>query len=281
MKPSSPSEPSNKQVRKATRARQREARKVARAQMTLVEHLKELKSRLFKAAIGIALGAIGGWFLFDPAFAAIQQPLLDAAEATGKPITINFGGAATALDMRIKMSFFIGMVVTSPWWILQLWGFINPGLSRTERRYSYGFVGAAVPLFLTGTYLAWWILPHAVDILTAFVPDNATNLQDGQIYLSFVMRLMLAFGLAFISPVVLVAVNFLGFVSAADLLKGWRWGIMIAVIFAAIMTPTGDALTMIWVSIPIIVLFFAAVGVAFLHDRRVSKDLPDFEAELG
>lgn len=249
--------------------------------MTLMGHLHELKSRFFKAGIGIIVCAVGGWFLFDMVFQAIQQPLLDAAIRTGKPITINFAGAATALDMRLKLSLAIGVILSSPWWIFQLWGFITPGLNAKERKYSYGFVGATVPLFLAGAYLAWLVLPRAVDILTDFVPQSATNLQDGQLYLSFVMRLILAFGLAFTLPVVLVGMNFLGFLSGKAMLTGWRWAVMIAFIFSAAMTPTPDALTMIWVALPIIVLFFVATGIAILNDRRVAKNLARFDAELG
>ena len=270
---------SAKDLRKATRARQRDQRKSARSQMTLMSHLHELKRRLFFAAIGIVLGAIIGWFLFNPVYGAIQQPLLDAAIRTGKPITVNFAGAATALDMRLKMSLAIGMIISSPWWIFQLWSFITPGLNTKERRYSYGFMGASIPLFFSGAYLAWWVLPRAVDILTDFVPEGATNLQDGQLYMSFVMRLVIAFGLAFTLPVILVGMNFLGFLSAETMINGWRWAIMIAFIFAAAMTPTPDVLTMLWVALPIIVLFFAAVGVAYIHDHRAKKAMAKLDAE--
>lgn len=276
-----PQERSPKQLRKATRGQQRKQRKAARAQMSLMEHLQELKRRFFLAAIGIVLGAIGGWFLFDLVFAAVQQPLLDAAARTGQPININFGAATSALDMRLKMSFAIGIILTSPWWIFQLWGFITPGLNAKERRYSYGFVGATIPLFLAGSYLAWWVLPRAVEILTDFVPDSATSLQDGQVYLSFVMRLVLAFGLAFTLPVVLVGMNFLGFLSGKSMVAGWRWAVLTGFVFSAAMTPTPDVLTMLLVALPIIVLFFGATGIALLRDRQVAKNLARLDAELG
>ncbi|WP_313279187.1 twin-arginine translocase subunit TatC [Timonella senegalensis] len=272
--------PSPKDIRRATRARRKTERNKARSEMSLLEHFKELKNRLFLAAVGIVMAAIVGWFLFTPVFNSLQQPLLDAAERTNTTISVNFGGVATALDMRIKMAFFIGLFISSPWWIYQLWSFVTPGLSKKERGYTYGFIGAAVPLFLAGALLAWLVLPHAVDILTAFVPEGAANLLAADVYLSFVMKLLIAFGLAFVMPVLLVMLNFLGMLSAKSLLAAWRWAIVVAFTFAAIMTPTPDALTMILVAIPIVVLYFAAVGIAYLHDKREAKRMVELDQEL-
>jgi sec-independent protein translocase protein TatC len=245
--------------------------------MPLLEHLLELRKRFVLIAAGLLVGAIAGWFLYEPLLVMLQRPLQYAADVTGNDVTLNFTGPASALDLRIKAALFLAVFLSCPWWLFQVWAFITPGLNKREKYYAYGFVGASVPLFLGGAYMAWVVIPHAVRILTGFLPDNATNFTDAQMYLDLVMRLLLAFGVAFVSPVLLVGLNFAGLMSAKALLGGWRWAILIAFTFAAIATPTPDALTMILVALPICVLYFAAVGVALLHDRRVEKRLADIE----
>jgi len=239
--------------------------------MPLRAHLVELRHRLFLALLGLLVGAIIGWFLYDPVFDALQQPVADVRNSRGALVTLNFAGLAAALDMQVKVSFFLGVLISSPWWIYQLWAFVTPGLTRRERGYAYGFVAVAVPLFLAGAALAWWALPNAVRLLTDFIPENATGIVDAQTYLSFVMRLVLAFGLAFLLPVLMVGLNFAGVGSAAMWRRSWRWAVLVAFVFAAVMTPTPDALTMLMVALPICGLYFVALGVCELHDRRVNK----------
>jgi len=239
--------------------------------MPLREHLVEIRKRLFLSAIGVVLGAVVGWIVYDPVLQTLQQPLVDAAERREVLTGLNFEGVATAIDMKVKVSLFLGILLSSPWWLFQLFAFITPGLTSKEKRYAFGFIGAAVPLFLGGIALAWVMLPRAVALLNEFVPDGSANLINAQMYLGFVMRLMLAFGIAFLVPVVMVALNTMGVVRAATWLAGWRWAVLISFLFAAIMTPTPDVLTMFTVALPICGLYFVAYGVSVLHDRRVDK----------
>jgi sec-independent protein translocase protein TatC len=239
--------------------------------MPLREHLIEIRKRLFFTAIGLVIGAILGWIIYDRVFEVLQQPLLDAATDRHALIGLNFDGVATAIDMKVKVSLFIGVIVSSPWWLFQLWAFINPGLTSKERRYAFGFLGSALPLFLAGAGLAWFMLPRAVAVLNSFVPEDSSNLIGAQMYLGFVMRLILAFGIAFLVPVVMVALNTMGVVQARTWLNGWRWAVLISFLFAAVMTPTPDVLTMFSVALPICALYFIAVGISFLHDRRAER----------
>ena len=236
----------------------------------LSAHLRELRRRGGWAALGLLVGAVVGWFLYTPVFQALQEPLLDVARARHDVVALNFSGLATAFDMRIKVSLFLALLLSSPWWLFQLWAFVTPGLTRNERRYAFGFLGAAVPLFLGGVALAWWALPNAVRLLTEFTPDGASNLIDVQTYLVFVMRLALAFGVAFLLPVLMTALNFTRLVRGSTWLRGWRWAVLLTFVFAAVMTPTPDAVTMLAVAGPMSALYFLAVGVCLLHDRRLA-----------
>ncbi|QAY71898.1 twin-arginine translocase subunit TatC [Xylanimonas protaetiae] len=239
--------------------------------MPLREHLLELRKRLFLASLGLVVGAVGGWFLYDPLLALLQRPLELAGSEQGKQIALNFTALGSPLDMQVKASLFLAAIVTAPWWLYQLWAFVTPGLTRRERGYAYAFVGASVPLFLGGLTLAWWVLPHAVAMLTEFIPDGINGFFTAQEYLTFVMRLLIAFGLSFVLPVLLVGLNVAGVLRHETLAKGWRWAVLVAFLFAAVMTPTPDAWTMLLVALPICLLYFAALGVAVLHDRRADN----------
>lgn len=235
--------------------------------MPLREHLREFRNRLILASIGIVAGAIAGWFLYPRAFAFLATPIEDAAAASGGDVSINFAGLATALDMQVKMSFVIGIIISSPWWLYQLWAFIAPGLRTREKRYTIGFLGAAIPLFLAGVALSLWVYPHAAEILLGFTPPEGSNYLDAQMFMSFAMRLVLAFGIAFIFPVIMVALSAAGVVRARTWMSGWRWAVFLIFLFTAIMTPTPDAITMILMAIPMVGLYFAAVGVSKLFER--------------
>ncbi len=235
--------------------------------MSLADHLREFRKRLILAAIGIAIGMVAGWFLYTPVFEALQRPVLEAAERDDALVTVNFAGVATALDMQIKMSLLIGVIVSAPWWLYQLWAFVAPGLKSTERRYTVGFLAAAIPLFFGGVLFGWWVFPRAITILTGFTPDGAANFLDAQTFMTFAMRLILAFGIAFVFPVVMVALTWTGIVQARTWLRGWRWAVFIIFLAAAILTPTPDAVTMLFMAVPMVALYFAAVGVGLLRER--------------
>ncbi|WP_307865097.1 twin-arginine translocase subunit TatC [Myceligenerans salitolerans] len=251
------------------------SRRAADGRMPLIDHLKELRKRIVLVALGLVVGAVAGWLLYDPLLQALQQPLVAAEEMRGNEMTLNFAGPMAALDLKIKSALFLAVFLTCPWWLYQLWAFITPGLTTKEKRYAYVFVGAAIPLFLGGALMAWFVFPHAIQILSGFLPEEATGFTNAQEYLSLVMRLLIAFGLAFLSPVVLTGLNLTGVLPAASMAKGWRWAVLVAFTFAAVMTPTPDPWTMILVALPICLLYFVALGIAWLHDRRQARKLAE------
>ncbi|MFP5359298.1 MAG: twin-arginine translocase subunit TatC [Actinomycetes bacterium] len=239
--------------------------------MSLAEHLREFRKRLILAAAGIAVGMVVGWYLYTPVFEALQRPILEAAERDGANIEVNFAGIATALDMQLKMSLVLGIVVSAPWWLYQLWAFVAPGLHQRERRYTFAFLGAAIPLFFGGVAFGAWVFPRATSVLTGFTPEGAANYLDAQMFMTFAMRLVLAFGLAFVFPVVMVALTWVGLVPARTWARGWRWAIMLIFVAAAILTPTPDAVTMLFMAGPMVALYFVAVGISRLRERAVAR----------
>jgi sec-independent protein translocase protein TatC len=161
-----------------------------------------------------------------------------------------------------------GILLSSPVWIYQVWAFITPALHRKEKRTAVFFALIATPLFLTGSTLAYLILPNAVSILLGFTPDNLDNLVRFDEYLDFVLRLILIFGLAFILPLFLVALNLLGIISGKTILRPWRVAVFSCFLFTAAFTPTPDPITMTLLAIPLCLIYFLSGLFALLVDRR-------------
>src|SRR6478609_9417588 len=236
--------------------------------MALLDHLKELRNRLFKAAIAVVLGTVVGFLVYQPMLAALIKPIRDLNEHEGRQATLNFDGVASSFDLMIQVSVFLGLIIASPVWLYQLWAFIVPGLHKKERRLALSFVAAAVPLFLGGVLLAWLVLPNAVRVLTDFTPSGGSNFISAQVYLSFVLRLLLAFGIAFLLPVVLFGLNLAGLIKGRQLVKSWRITVFLVCLFSAMAAPGADAMSMFYLAVPMLVLFFAAIGLCLLNDRR-------------
>jgi sec-independent protein translocase protein TatC len=250
--------------------------------MSLWEHLKELKNRLIKSAIGVVIGGIGGWILYDPLLKALAEPVNRISEETGGLAAINFGTIASPFDFKLQMSLLIGAVISSPIWIYQLWAFITPGLTSKERRYTLGYMAAAIPLFLAGIWVGWLVVPQVVHALTQFTPAGSSSVIDARTYIEFVTRMVLMLGLAFLVPVVLVGVNMAGIVSGRTILKAWRITVFLVFVLAAIAAPGADAISMFMLAGPLLALFFAAIGICIMNDkrreRRQAKQVEETEA---
>jgi sec-independent protein translocase protein TatC len=244
--------------------------------MSLGDHLRELRRRLVVAAVAIAAGSVLGWVEYDRLFEAMMAPMRKIAAEHQGLVNINFGGITQPFTVQLQVAIFIGVIVASPVWLFQVWGFIVPGLTKRERRTTVAFIGAAVPLFLLGCFFGSVTVSRAVEVLLGFTPKGAANLPDAALYLTFVTRFILAFGLAFLLPVFLVGLNVAHILPARVMLKGWRIAVMLIFVFAAMMTPTPDAWTMLVLALPMVGLFYAAVGVSTLLDRRRERREPEW-----
>jgi sec-independent protein translocase protein TatC len=242
--------------------------------MPLREHLRELRSRFIKSAIAVMVGAVVGWFLYDPIIVELKAPLVQVAKERGVLVDINYGDVASPFNLKLKISALLGVALASPVWLHQLWAFIVPGLTRREKRYALGFVAAAVPLFAAGLGLAWLVLPNAIVFFAEFVPAKSTQLIDADRYLTFVTQIFLAFGIAFVVPLLLVALNMVGVLSGMALARSWRIAVFLTFLFAAIASPSPDAGSMLALAFPMTGLYLVAVGICLLGDRRRRKKDP-------
>lgn len=241
--------------------------------MALGEHFREFRNRLYKAAIATLICAIGGFFLYQPFMQAIGQPLEIVREMTGRSVALNYTTVTSPFDQLIRVSLYIGLVIASPVWLYQLWAFITPALYKKEKRYALGFLFSAAPMFFFGIWLAWICLPTAVRTLMMFAPEGSGNLVDAQIYLSFVLKFMLVFGIAFVLPVVLVGLNFAGLISGKTIQKSWRWVVVLVAFLAAMAAPGSDVLTMFYLMAPLLLFFFIAILICLWNDKRRAKKL--------
>lgn len=239
--------------------------------MPLTEHLRELRSRLVKSGIAIAIGMVIGWIYYPQLFAWLSAPFqgaVDAARAEGRDVTLALTGVADPFVMQMQLAAVAGLILSSPIWLYQLWRFVTPGLHKHERRWAIGFVAVAVPLFLAGVLLAYKVMPLGLEVLLGFTPNNVENIVSVDRYLSFFLRTVLVFGVGFLIPLLIVLLNFAGVLTGKRLLSWWRWIIVIVMLFAAVATPTGDPINLALLAGPILVLVFIAVGISLLNDRR-------------
>jgi sec-independent protein translocase protein TatC len=212
---------------------------------------------------------------------ALRAPITQLAAAQNRVAELNYDNITGAFDLKMEIAFTIGLVISSPVWLYQIWAFFVPALSRKELRYGLGFFLTAVPLFFAGCAAGWFVVPHIVQLLTSFAPSQDTAIIQAKVYFDFVLKLVVAIGVAFVLPVFIVLLNFVGILSAQSIVKSWRVALLVIVLFTAIATPSADVVSMFLLAIPMVLLYFAAAGVAWLHDRRAAKAAVQLDAELA
>ena len=243
--------------------------------MPLVEHLRELRNRLAKSVVVVVLVMIVAAFYSEQLMQFLAEPVPkceDLANSDGGNCAIvSFNTLTSPFTTTIKVSLMAGLVASSPVWLYQLWAFVAPGLHKHEKKYTYAFVSAAVPLFAGGAYLAYVILPVSVKVLLSLTPGGSANILSLDEVLDFTIRMVLIFGLAFELPLLLIMLNMVGIVSGRRMAGWWRGVVMGVFVFGAVATPTTDPVGMIALSGPIILLYFAAVAFSLLNDKRRAR----------
>lgn len=237
-------------------------RKPDAATMTVVEHLSELRNRIFFSLVAVALGAVACFVLFEPIIALMIRPYEDA---TGKSLV--FTQPLEAFLTRLKVAAYGGLVLASPVVFWHLWRFITPGLYAKEKRYAVPFVTCSAVLFVGGTVVAVLTFPKALNFLLGVGGENLEPLLTAGSYLSLVFLMLLSFGLAFEFPI-LVTFLLLARVLNTPQLRRWRrYAFLVIVIVAAIITPSQDPITLFALALPMYVLYEGAILVGRLMRR--------------
>lgn len=247
-----------------------------------MEHIRELRNRLLKAMAGVFAGAIVGWIFYDPIWKVLQHPYCKIPQSNrlNGQCALTTTGILDPFVLRIKICVIIGLVLASPIWLYQLWAFIAPGLYHRERRWTYVFMGGAIPLFAMGAFLAYETLDKGLGILLGFTPDHVVPLVTITSYLSYAVAMLLIFGATFELPLFVVVLNLAGVLTHARIRK-WRRTLVFGIfVFAAVATPSQDPFTMLALALPTVVLFEVAELIAYVHDRRKARR-PDLYGDLS
>ncbi|KGH48580.1 preprotein translocase subunit TatC [Modestobacter caceresii] len=247
--------------------------------MSLIGHLRELRNRIGIALFFVLIGtAVAFWWYEQGLGQFIRAPYCGLASDTrGLPsqpdgdcdlLVIDVLGGAL---IRLKISFIVGVVLSSPFWLYQVWAFLTPGLKKSEKRYGVAFVAASSSLFALGAALAYIALSKGLELLIGLAGDGVTVALTAQEYIGFVISLLVAFGVSFELPLIAMVLNLIGVLSYETLSKSRRWIYFLTIVFAAFITPTQDPFTMLLMAAPMCVLFEIAIQIARFVDKRRAK----------
>ena len=224
------------------------------SRMSLMNHLVELRSRLIKSVVAVAVGSVVGFIFYRDILAVLAKPY---EGATDQPLA--FFQPTEPFSLALRIALFGGFIIASPIIMYQVWRFIGPALTKRELRYVYPLSAVMALLFMSGIALGYYTLPLALRVLFSFADDLLQETVGVNFYFSFAMRFLLAFGLAFQFPVFLFAAAALGLVTSRALREQRRWAVVFVVVAAALMTPGGDPVTLLMLSTPMYLLYEASI----------------------
>ncbi len=253
------------------------------ASMPLVEHLFELRRRLQISLLAVGITLILAFIFFTPIFDFLGRPychLPPSRRQGAQACTLFARGVVDPFKVRLHVALLVGLIGAAPVWLYQLWAFITPGLHRHERRWALTFVSASLVMFGIGALLAYEILPTTLNALLGFAGNHVTTLLEATAYLSFVQGMVLVFGVGFEMPLLLVLLNAADVVRGRTLLGWWRGVVFGITIFAGAAAPSPDVFTMLALAVPLVGLFFLAVGIAVVNDRRRDRRRAQQDAAL-
>ena len=240
--------------------------------MSLIDHLIELRTRLVRACYAIAIGAVVAWFLYQPILNLLVGPLVKLA-----PEGANLQSTLVTLDplepfaVRIKITLYTAVMFAMPVILWQVWRFVSPGLYSNEKRYATWFVACGTALFAMGAAIAFWTVPKALEFLKNIGGPNFTQFYSPEKYLKLITYMMLAFGVGFEFPILLVFLQMAGIVKVAQLRQARRYAIVIIAIVVAVATPSADPISMLALCIPMWIFYELAIVFGRLRERRLAR----------
>lgn len=243
--------------------------------MALGDHLRELRYRIIVSLLAVLVTTSVTLIFYDHIMALALRPIEEAIAAyqATRPdaqVMLSTAGVMGAFVLYFKVAFTAGFIIACPIWLYQLWSFVAPGLLSNEKRVALRFLGSAIPLFLAGVLVGYWITPKGFAVMLQFNPDGVTNINELNDFLSFELRLLLVFGVSFLLPVVLITLNRLGVIKAAQLSRFRAVAIFACFVFAAIATPSADAISMLALSIPMAAMYILSEVICHRHDRKLA-----------
>lgn len=245
----------------------------ADGRMALTDHLRELRARLLRSALVLVVAFFVALFFYDQLFDLVMKPYNQAREILGEEVQSEayVKGATGPLMLQLKLCGIAAIVISSPYWLSQIWGFVVPGLHDNEKKWSRTFAAIAGPLFIIGVLTAYYVLPTGLEVLIGFTPEGMANLVEFGEYFTFFTRMLLVFGIAFEIPLFVIMLNLAGVVSGKALGKYRPWIILGTFVFAAVATPSTDPFSMLFLAAPMLLLFGIAEIIARTVDRARGK----------
>jgi sec-independent protein translocase protein TatC len=251
--------------------------------MTLTEHLGELRVRIIRSALAVTLGAIVIVAFYDQVLAFLTKPYIDLCKSRGSQGSLEFCGFDATVDSsnalfifdpidglstRLRVATYGGLILAMPVVLWQIWRFIVPALHAKEKRYAIPFIATSIFLFLLGGLLAYLTLGKAIEFLISWSGADVGALFQVSKYIRLVGLMVAAFGVGFQFPVLLVFLQLVGILTPQTLIRSWRYALVAIVVVAAVITPSGDPISLLALAVPMTILYFIAYLVGLLFQRR-------------
>ncbi len=239
--------------------------------MTIIDHLRELRQRVIRALLAVVVGTIVMLAMYDPVKNWLTKPYRNLCNE--KP-EFKCDGSLFALGpldgftARLRVCAYGGLVLALPVVLWQIWRFVVPALNKKEKRYAVPFILSSVVLFIAGCSIAYWTLDKALEFLINWSGSEITEAYRITDYIMLVVMMMLAFGVGFLSPILLVFLQLVNAITPRTLIKQWRYSIIGIFVAAAVITPSGDPISLLALAVPLTVLYLLSVLVGWLLTRR-------------